>query len=97
MSFKLNIEGKKIKIIAQLYNLRIKLNLFKKKKYEKKNSYLIMSPTSIGLTGTIETFATNESIENPVKQFFILDKTRQDINLNIKYNTENDKFYSKIN
>jgi hypothetical protein len=81
MSFKLNIESNKTKIIAQLSNLRIKLNLFKKKKYEKQNSYLIMSPTSIGLTGTIEIFATNESIENPVKQFFILDI--QDINLNM--------------
>lgn len=78
MYFKLNLDDYKMKIFSQLSEFRIKLNLFKKRKYEKQNSYLILSPTSIGLTGTID---LNEiPNEKPSKQVFILDI--QDIYLN---------------
>lgn len=86
---KLDLEDNKTKIFSQLSDFRIRLNLFKKRKFEKQNSYLILSPTSIVLTGTIETQVNNvvtddlleAPIPSPVKQLFIIDI--QDIYLNM--------------
>ena len=56
MCFKLTLEGNKTKVSSHISNFRIKLKQFKKKKFEKQNSYLILSPTTISLTGNMERF-----------------------------------------
>jgi hypothetical protein len=81
MCFRLALEDNKTKVSSHISDFRVKLKLFKKKKFEKQNSYLILSPTSVSLTGNIERFVDEDSADVPVKQLFILDI--QDINLNM--------------
>lgn len=74
--FKFNIDNERIKLHTVLSDFMIRLKSVSKKRVLKQNKHIILSPTTISFSGTID----NVRSESKPHQSFILDV--QDINLN---------------
>lgn len=80
INLKLSTVENQTKVYLELSDLMVKLKSFKKKKYETRNSYLILTPTSVSLTGQIDNNEISPDSDRK-HQSFICDF--QEINLNM--------------
>lgn len=80
INLKLSTVDNQTKVYLELNDLMVKLKSFKKKKYETRNSYLILTPTSVSLTGQIDSNEISHDSDRK-HQSFICDF--QEINLNM--------------